>query len=182
MEAPKRKSLYSIDNVIANYFSCPFKNHIKIFFNQQDSILVFPKILSFSFLLTAFVLLLIVSHKKIELRTGLGKDITWFLICAVFGLAFAAFETLVLIKFMDFPKNPYPGLIALVSPFYQLGYAAPLEECLFRGFLWGGLKELKIKEFWILIIQATLFTVGHIYYLNIGNGLLYICLIFVGGY
>ncbi len=159
----------------------PVLSKIILRFFNPNSILVFPKILSFSFLLTAIVLLLIVRHKKIDLRADLGKDTAWFLVFAVIGLAFAVFETFVLIKYMDFPKNPYPGLIALVSPIYQLGYAAPLEECLFRGFLWGGLKEFKIKEFWILIIQTTIFTVGHMYYLNIGNGLLYISMIFVGG-
>ncbi len=47
---------------------------------------------------------------------------------------------------------------------YQLGYAAVAEEPLFRGFLWGKLRELKWKDSWINIFQAFLFSLGHIYY------------------
>lgn len=159
----------------------PSLSKIILRFFNPNSILVFPRFLSFSFFLAALVLLLIVRHKRIELPTSLGKDITLLFAFAVFGLAFAALETFILITLMDFPKKPYPGLIALISPIYQLGYAAPLEECLFRGFLWGGLKELKIKEFWILIIQTTLFTIGHVNYLNNDYGWLNIIMIFVGG-
>lgn len=46
----------------------------------------------------------------------------------------------------------------------QLTTAATLEEPLFRGFLWGYLKNSGWEEKWILLFQAFLFWIGHIYY------------------
>lgn len=48
--------------------------------------------------------------------------------------------------------------------FYQLGIAATTEEPLFRGFLWGALRRMGLKDIWILFFQAILFILGHIYY------------------
>ena len=50
---------------------------------------------------------------------------------------------------------------------YQIDYAAAAEEPLFRGFLWGRLRQRGWKEHWILLFQALLFAVGHVYY--VGN-------------
>jgi membrane protease YdiL (CAAX protease family) len=57
--------------------------------------------------------------------------------------------------------------ISIVSTFlYQLGYAATAEEPLFRGFLWGYLRKLGWREGRILIFQALLFSLAHIYYMK----------------
>lgn len=48
----------------------------------------------------------------------------------------------------------------------QLSSAAILEEPLFRGFLWGYLRISGWKEMWILVFQAFLFWIGHVYYWN----------------
>jgi len=48
----------------------------------------------------------------------------------------------------------------------QLTAAATLEEPLFRGFLWGYLRIMGWKDKWILLFQAFLFWIGHIYYWN----------------
>ena len=47
---------------------------------------------------------------------------------------------------------------------YHLGFAPINEEPLFRGFLWGYLRQLPWKESWILFFQAFLFTSAHVYY------------------
>jgi len=47
----------------------------------------------------------------------------------------------------------------------QLNNAALSEEPLFRGFIWGYLKKRNWKEHWILLFQAFIFSLGHIYYL-----------------
>lgn len=125
----------------------PVLSKIILNYLYPTSVLAFPKILSFPFLITAGVLLLLVRQKEMDFRIGLRKDVTSFLICGGLGLSFAILESFLMVKFMGFPKNTFPGLIALVSPIYQLGYAAPLEECLFRGFLWRGLKDLKMNNF-----------------------------------
>lgn len=50
--------------------------------------------------------------------------------------------------------------------FYQMGYAAVSEEPLFRAFLWGALIKAGWKNLWIWILQAGLFMIAHIYYIN----------------
>ncbi|MFN8412603.1 MAG: CPBP family intramembrane glutamic endopeptidase [Anaerolineales bacterium] len=50
--------------------------------------------------------------------------------------------------------------------FYHLGSAPVNEEPLFRGFLWGTLRQAKWKDGQILIIQTVLFTSAHIYFAN----------------
>jgi membrane protease YdiL (CAAX protease family) len=50
--------------------------------------------------------------------------------------------------------------------FYQLGFAAVAEEPLFRGFLWGYLRSLRWKEAWIWVLQALLFMLAHLYFIN----------------
>lgn len=51
---------------------------------------------------------------------------------------------------------------------FQLSFAAIMEEPLFRGFFWGYLKKYKLNNIAICIIQALLFWVGHIYYMDTG--------------
>lgn len=48
---------------------------------------------------------------------------------------------------------------------YQLGYAAVAEEPVFRGFVWGWLKQRNVKTFQICLIQTALFTLAHFYYI-----------------
>ncbi|MHB9146793.1 MAG: CPBP family intramembrane glutamic endopeptidase [Symbiobacteriia bacterium] len=52
----------------------------------------------------------------------------------------------------------------LREPLYQLAGAASLEEPLFRGFLWGYLKQARWQDHWIWLLQAGLFMLGHFYY------------------
>lgn len=49
---------------------------------------------------------------------------------------------------------------------YQLGYAAASEEPLFRGFLWGWLRQRRWQGHWIWLFQAGLFMLSHIYYIT----------------
>jgi membrane protease YdiL (CAAX protease family) len=53
--------------------------------------------------------------------------------------------------------------------FLQLNNAAIIEEPLLRGFLWGLLRNLHWKEYWILLFQTTLFMLGHLFYLGFNN-------------
>jgi membrane protease YdiL (CAAX protease family) len=47
---------------------------------------------------------------------------------------------------------------------YHLGFAPINEEPLFRGFLWGQLRQRKWSEASILFFQAVLFTSAHVYF------------------
>ncbi len=59
---------------------------------------------------------------------------------------------------------PAALLFAELNIVYHLGFAPINEEPLFRGFLWGALRDLKWKEGRILIFQAALFTSAHVYF------------------
>lgn len=58
----------------------------------------------------------------------------------------------------------YLSLIILL-PVIQMVLAGALEEPLFRGFLWGALRRSRWKDGWICLFQASLFCLGHIYYI-----------------
>lgn len=49
---------------------------------------------------------------------------------------------------------------------YHLGFAPINEEPLFRGFLWGYLRQSQWKAPPILFLQTLLFTVAHVYFAN----------------
>ncbi len=55
---------------------------------------------------------------------------------------------------------------AFLLVFTQLSTAAALEEPLFRGFLWGVLRNRGWKEVWIWLFQTLLFMLGHLFYLG----------------
>ncbi len=61
-----------------------------------------------------------------------------------------------------------PGILGALARgmLVQLGWAAIMEEPLFRGFLWGVLRKAGWKEVWVWLSQAFLFWIGHIYYLR----------------
>lgn len=60
-------------------------------------------------------------------------------------------------------------LWVLLLPTVQISAAAVQEEPLFRGFLWGYLEKRGWTTLRILIVQALLFWIGHIYYLVSGD-------------
>jgi len=60
-----------------------------------------------------------------------------------------------------------PSMVA-TGFLFQLSFAAVMEEPLFRGFLWGSLRQAGIKDGVICVIQAALFWLAHIYYYNTG--------------
>lgn len=64
--------------------------------------------------------------------------------------------------------DPHPMSIPIVLTMFisQVGLAGVNEEPLFRGFLWGYLKQRKMPEFWILLVQTFLFGLAHIYHLQ----------------
>ena len=158
----------------------PFISKLILRFYNPAHTLAFPKLWSFAFLILAAALIYFYIKKKPISKSGFSRDIAWFAACAIFGLLFSTLESLLMIKFLGFPKGSNPGLLTLTFPLYQLGYAAALEEPLFRGFLWGALRKLRINEVWVLLIQALIFAGGHFFYLNSEHGLLYIAMIFVG--
>ena len=57
-------------------------------------------------------------------------------------------------------------LVLFPSVLIQMTMAGVFEEPLFRGFIWGYLRRAQWKDGWIWLIQALLFTLAHVYYLQ----------------
>lgn len=104
-------------------------------------------------------------------------DRRWFVVGLLAGAATAAVLSVPLALQLGMlddtmrisQSTPLFGLLfsALVFDIpYQLGYAAVSEEPLFRGFLWGWLRRTGWQDRWILLFQAGLFMLSHIYYIE----------------
>ncbi len=105
-------------------------------------------------------------YKRLQ-RDNAKYYIKWILISVIVGALIAIVSSGV--DMMVDPQtrgNMKAGVSILISAFFiQLANAAVSEEPLFRGFLWGYLENKGWKQYRILLFQAGLFGLGHIYYL-----------------
>lgn len=152
---------------------------IILFFWVPNDPIAFPNLLSFSFSIVAFILIVLILRKKIVLRMEIRRTIFWFIVGGFLGIALFIVEGIIMIKYLNIPTPINPGNTAWIYPIYQLGYAAVPEEPFFRGFLWGGLKKAGVKDLWILLIQAALFTSSHIHLITRSQPILLFGCIFI---
>lgn len=148
-------------------------------FWRPDSPVAFPKPLSLLFFLAALILLIQILQKKIKLEGEVGKTMLWMLAGGCIGILFFVVSAVIMVQFFKYPVLGESNLSMLLNPIYQIGYASVVEEPFFRGFLWGGLKKVGVKEIWILFIQAVLFTVGHLNLLKSTNPVVNLSFIFI---
>lgn len=139
----------------------------------------FPRPLSLPFFIIAIILAILLARQIIRPVQVTRNELIWVAASCGLGILFAGGFSILLVGLMRYPVPPFPGYIALVSPVYQLGYAAVPEEPLFRGFLWGGLKKAGVKDLWILFIQAVLFMAGHTHLLNTKQAMLNLSIVFL---
>lgn len=91
----------------------------------------------------------------------------WVLLGVVTGVAMSILENYDSFHSTLTGKGMFsPAILtsASINLLYHLGFAPLNEEPLFRGFLWGMLRQAKWKERWILILQSAVFTSAHIYF------------------
>ena len=141
--------------------------------------LALPRLPGIAIIIIALILFGLILWRKIDIGTPNRKGLSWFLVGSLTGIILFIVYGILMIRYLGFPVPPDPGRIAWLAPFYQLGFAAVSEEPLFRGFLWGGLKSAKVKEHWILLIQAFLFMIAHIHLLATAQPALYFGIIFI---
>lgn len=150
----------------------PIQTLILAWWGLKDHALAFPRPLSLSLWGIAIGLTVILWHNRSDLPKFHKTSLSWFGIGTVVGIATAiilGFPMSLQIDPGQLTRKPeiLPTLIYAIPSFpYQLGYAAVSEEPLFRGFLWGYLRQSKWKDRWICLFQTGLFTLYHIYYLN----------------
>ncbi|HLN64961.1 MAG TPA: CPBP family intramembrane glutamic endopeptidase [Symbiobacteriaceae bacterium] len=121
--------------------------------------LAFAAVLAVAFLLT-----------RTRLPAARGAALKWLGAALLVGIALAVCNGL-LIRWQT--GRPFqfvfvPERLAMLVPAFlvQVTRAASFEEPLFRGFLWGYLRQAGWRDGWIWLLQAGLFMVGHIYYLG----------------
>lgn len=103
-------------------------------------------------------------------QTVAPGGLLWVLIAVAVGIGMGIGVGFFLkLQSPEYQTFPFRLPLAVRGFFIQLANAAALEEPLFRGFLWGFLKKLRWKEFWIWLFQALLFVLGHLYYLGVSN-------------
>ncbi len=148
----------------------PLETVILAFWGFESSALALPNWPGLAIWAIALALTLVI------VRAGVGKirakSLSWFGLGIAVGAITAVFlgyaHSFQVLPGQFDPRTELPALFTftLVRFPQQLGYAAVMEEPLFRGFLWGYLRHLGWKDFWIWLFQAGLFILGHIYYLN----------------
>ena len=118
-------------------------------------------------IIIAAILALVFIFRKNSLKTLEPVTMKWIAIGFLVGLA-----TAFIITWAAFIAGSNPNIqISLkempLTLLIQLTNAAVYEEPLFRGILWGAMRKMDFEDKWIWIIQAILFLIGHIYYLNL---------------
>jgi len=150
----------------------PIQTIILALWRFDENALAFPKMPSLAIWVIAVGLAIAFKISRLKLPKIQATNFRWFGAGALTGIGIAillAYPMSLQIDRSDLNARPelLPILVMVVQDFvYQLGFAAVAEEPLFRGFLWGYLRQFGWKERWIWLFQAGLFTLGHIYYLN----------------
>lgn len=112
---------------------------------------------------------LLITRPKLRKRS-FKELLLWLIVAIVVGIGIGVL-TGTISSLQTITRSPeHPSALLVINLFFiQLGNAAAMEEPLFRGFLWGFLKQLHWKDCWIWLFQAALFWLGHIYYLGVAN-------------
>jgi membrane protease YdiL (CAAX protease family) len=101
-------------------------------------------------------------------RAG-SRSLLWLAVGLLLGIGLSIAENFpAFLATLSAPHPPQTGTPLLSSAalniLYHLGFAPINEEPLFRGFLWGYLRQLKWRENLIWLFQAVLFTSAHVYF------------------
>lgn len=118
--------------------------------------------LNYVSLIFAGILLILFFTSKLTLTK---ENIKKTLVNTIFVLIMACITIIIMSGISSIGKFKDLEFSKILPAFvFQVYMAAMSEEPLFRGFIWGYLRDFKWKEFYILIFQSALFMFGHIYY------------------
>lgn len=134
---------------------------------KVESPLVFPGIPSLIILSASVALAGSLWYSGIKIPRLSAFLWSWLAVGIAAGVGVSILENISSFRSMLSNDSPFLSLIgksAGLNLLYHLGFAPINEEPLFRGFLWGALRERKWNENWILIFQAVLFTCAHVYF------------------
>jgi membrane protease YdiL (CAAX protease family) len=150
----------------------PVQTIILLFWNARTDPLALPNIGGIIIWIISLGLLysLVISHPRMAPFNI--KSVIWIVIGIIIGLL-TSIPLSYIISYQLSDVSGSSGFniqtqlrFLFTALFYQLGYAAISEEPLFRGFLWGLLKNNGWKDGSIFILQILLFMIAHIYYIS----------------
>ncbi|MHB1152354.1 MAG: CPBP family glutamic-type intramembrane protease [Eubacteriales bacterium] len=152
---------------VALFIAAPFIYPVAFYvLTPQISMLLSPDIIIRPIISACLLIALLKLRVKLP-RAGMKKSVFWFFTAAAAGIGFAIILGLILRQQTTVFSTEFNIAKYLPCAFFiQLNNAAVCEEPLFRGFLWGFLRELHWKDHWILLFQAFTFMIGHIYYID----------------
>jgi membrane protease YdiL (CAAX protease family) len=102
-----------------------------------------------------------------KMKFGIG---IWILLAALIGFSIAMLDSIPrfsIVKNIGLLSNRdlFTAFVGfLIQIVFQFGHAAALEEPIFRGFLWGFLRDKGWKEKWVLLFSTLLFWISHFSY------------------
>ena len=114
-----------------------------------------------------FAVYFVCNRKKIAAVKNDKKSILWNSLIVLVSV----FVTAILFAYIrgfSGTENTFSLSMLVDGLLFQLSFAAVMEEPLFRGFLWGGFRQLGLSDGVVCVLQAGLFWLGHIYYYNTG--------------
>jgi membrane protease YdiL (CAAX protease family) len=135
-----------------------------------DIPLTFPHPVSLSIWVISLALVISLWRSGYRLIPIQARSWGWLIAGLMIGFVISALPNLdVFQSNARFSGPDYTGLSSVttatgVAFLYQLGFAAISEETVFRGFLWGYLRELGWREIWVWLVQAGLFMSAHLYF------------------
>ena len=137
---------------------------------QVDAPLAFPKPAAWMICSAAIGLALALWQSGYRPSLPSPRMLGWLVTGTLIGVGVSVLENFKV--FQSVVSDPHPSLSTSVlfstslNLVYHLGFAPLIEEPLFRGFLWGYLRQLNWREGWIWLVQAALFTSAHLYFAN----------------
>lgn len=134
-----------------------------------DSLLAFPHTSGLALWVISLGLILALWRSGFQLSRAPYHSFLWLMIGLGVGILLSISENLQ--TFRSMLSTGYSSQMQLIpvlsssglNLLYHLGFAPINEEPLFRGFLWGYLRQFRWKEIWILLFQTALFTCAHVY-------------------
>jgi membrane protease YdiL (CAAX protease family) len=132
-----------------------------------DTPMVFPGFPNLMIWFTSITLLLALLRSGIKLSSISASTWSWTGIGILSGIAVSILKDFASFRSMLSNDGHFFPLLATstsLNVLYHLGFAPLNEEPLFRGFLWGALRQRNWHNGSILIVQAILFTGAHAYF------------------
>ena len=132
--------------------------------------MAFPRPMGFALWAISLGLIIALWRSGFKPNRITTRTITWLILGLLLGAGLSILENYQIFHSMLLNRSSSQGILTPVlystslNLIYHLGFAPLNEEPLFRGFLWGYLRQFHWKESWILFLQAILFTSAHIYF------------------